>query len=90
MRSRRKQGMSGTRYRAHTGGTLKGRMIVRANRVRSALRRATAIRIQMEKERLQRRNASGRMEEPLALALLHGVPSVHQIATSLLSGDAHV
>jgi hypothetical protein len=49
-RSRRKQGLSGTRYRAHNGGKLKGRPIVRFNMRRWVMRRATEMRVRMERE----------------------------------------
>jgi len=86
MRSRSKQGMSGTRFRAHNSGPLKGLMIVPYNRERQAFRRATQIRCRLEQEVLARRNAASRIEEPLALFLLAGVPSVADIAWDILRG----
>lgn len=88
MRSRRKQGLSGTPYRAHNSGPLKGRMIVRANRERSAMRKACEIRCRLEREKNATRNSIARLEEPAQIAFFAGLPSVHEIAGDFLAGRA--
>ena len=86
MRSRRKQGLSGPRYRAHNSGPLKGRPIVRWNRARAAMRKATEIRCRLERERMATRNSIARLEEPATLNFFAGLPSVFEIAGDILSG----
>lgn len=82
MRSRAKSGQSGFRYRA----TLKGfraDLDSRRGRRRRVIDLATRIRIRLEREALGKRNATGRLEEPLALKLLARVPSVEAIAAEI-------
>lgn len=86
MRSRRKQGQSGPRYRAHTSGPLKGKPLFRYNRRRHALRVATEIRCKLERLALAKRNVTGRLEEGAMLTYLRGIPPVAEIARQLLEG----
>mgnify|MGYP007011828855 CR=1 FL=1 len=86
MRSRRKQGMSGPRYRAHNSGKLKGLPTLRANRARAAMRKATEIRCRMEREKSATRNSLAPMSETTALRFFAGLPSVFEIAGDILSG----